>query len=85
MISPYRCETCKNVECECHERNDHKDGFVFGIVSINRFTAEKGCASHSSYKSERDLALDELYNSLKYGGIHMLVERLNDFHKGDKS
>jgi hypothetical protein len=62
MTSKYNCGTCKNVECECHEKNDHKDGFVFGIVSINRFTAEKGCASHSDFnKPKKSHDVEEFY------------------------
>lgn len=64
-MNSYRCETCKNVECEYHlsnsifiDRADNRQKIYPGDQDVHDFTAEKGCASHS------DLQITE---PIKYG------------------
>jgi hypothetical protein len=54
-MNQYRCETCKNIDCVFAEKwrtTWHSDMYYF----INKM----GCASHSSFQSERDKVLDEV-------------------------
>jgi len=62
---PQRCETCGNHKCEFHKRNRSKTYMgspISAIIWI--FTRERGCASHSSAKSE-SAVLEELENYIK--------------------
>ena len=58
---PQRCETCGNHKCEFHKSNptnEYMGSPISTIIWI--FTREKGCANHSSTKSESEALLEEL-------------------------
>ena len=65
MTSKYTCKTCKNIGCDLHADNpgninedtgDTYNHFHWYYTIIEK----KGCASHSSFQSERDEVLGDL-------------------------
>jgi hypothetical protein len=59
-MNQYRCETCKNIDCDCNPIT--QKGYFIPLLDIRKFTAIKGCASHSDFnpQAERERVLDEL-------------------------
>jgi hypothetical protein len=52
-MNQYRCETCKNCDCQYYSYTPGEPGCTV-IASKHDFTANKGCASHSDFQSEWD-------------------------------
>jgi hypothetical protein len=68
-MTPYRCETCKNIDCDLHADNpgninqdtgDTYNHFHWYYAILDK----KGCASHSDFQSVCDKVLDDVKDAI---------------------